>query len=331
MYQLILKPALLLLLLFVIVLTVRIFSSFPSRIYRERYSNIIRYLLVIGFILGLILPWDPVVGMVSALMMGLVLFILSLYTQLVMGKALQVRFLHEAWIRREVVRDWLVYVSIVTGVIGIVSTMLSIMLPPFLDLTLGTEVPLVFDTLSVTAAFLELSIPITSYRKIYGLLFRYLSEEHERDREGGYSIDDTEFLDGIEGTEFTEYEVRDALESFVEIGMAKKMTPETETANVEFKVNSDGVSLMRLYYEETMLRLNKSLERLSDGINRIEKELAEHPGVEQRKSLRRSIDLLDKEVVSMFRENRCFSETGQCIMNMDKLKVLREQLKENME
>ena len=86
MYQLILKPALLLLLLFVIVLTVRIFSSFPSRIYRERYSNIIRYLLVIGFILGLILPWDPVVGMVSALMMGLVLFILSLYTQLVMGR-----------------------------------------------------------------------------------------------------------------------------------------------------------------------------------------------------------------------------------------------------
>jgi hypothetical protein len=328
MYQIILKPALLLLLLFVIVITVRIFSRFPSRIYRERFANTVRYLLVAGLILGLVLPWNPIVGIVSALIMGFVLLILSLYTLIVMGRITHVRFLREAWIRREVIRDWFVYLSIITGVIGIVLTMLSIILPPFLDLTLDSEVPLVFDTLSVTAAFLELTIPSTSYRKIYGLVYRFLREEKEMDRSGGYTINDSEFLEGVKGTEFTEYEVRDALESFVELGMAKKMAVHKEAAHLEFTINIDGLELMRLYYEETMMRLNKSLDVLNEGIERLDIEMRKPIEEQQRKNMLRNIDFLEREVSSMYRENKCFNESGQCIMHMQKLRMLREQLKE---
>jgi len=324
---------LLVLVFFIIVLAVRIFSSIPSRIYRERFTSVIRYSLLVGLILGFFLPWDPILGLSAALVTGLILLFISFYTILVTGKPVRVRFLHEAWVRREVVREWLVYFSIVTGVIGIVSTVMSIVIPPFLSLTLSTEVPLAFDTISVTSALLEITVPITSYRKIYALLYLYFRESGEAEAPGaeGLAIYDTDFLKVVEQTEFTEYEVRDALESLVETGMATKMTPTTQAAKVEFRVSQEGLSLIRLYFDETTLILKRSLESIEQGIESIEKALGEGPGGERVKSLMRAAGQLYEEADTMYRENRCFEESGQCRGQLQRLSYIKDRLRALLE
>ncbi|TRO54326.1 hypothetical protein E2P71_04350 [Candidatus Bathyarchaeota archaeon] len=218
------------------------------------------------------------------------------------------------------------YVSIITGMIGIVSTVLSILLPPILDLTLGVEVPLVFDTLSVTAALLDMSIPITSYRKINSLVYLYLLEE-KGENEEGFVIDDTEFTKAVQGTEFTDYEVRDALESLVDTGMAAKVTAGSEAAQVEFHVSYEGMRLLKLQYDETILKLGKRLERFDEAIQRIREDVEGSPSDVERRSLQRYVKQLIGELDQVYRENRCFRQSGQCLIQEEELKQIREKLK----
>jgi len=325
MAQIQLKQVLFLLLLFIIVIALRIFYRLSSKIYREHYTHMLRNSVITGLVLGMILPWDTVVGLMAALFTGLVLLFISIFSVLVMSKSSQLGFLQETWIRREVLREWFMYVSIITGMIGIVSTVLSILLPPFLDLTLGVEVPLVFDTISVTAALLDLSIPITSYRKINSLIYLYLLEEKGEEEEG-FVIDDTEFMKAVRGTEFTDYEVRDALESLVEIDMASKMTATSETAQVEFHVSYEGMRLLKLQYDETILKLGKRLERINEGIHRIQEDTEGEPTEAERRSLQMYIKQLLDELDQVYRENRCFRQSGQCLLQVEELKEIREKL-----
>lgn len=325
MAQVQLKQVLFLLLLFIVVIALRIFYRLSSKIYRERYTHILRNSVIAGVALGLILPWDTIVGLMAALFTGLILLFISIFSVLVMSRTNQLSFLQETWIRREVVREWFIYVSIITGMIGIVSTMLSILLPPFLDLTLGVEVPLVFDTLSVTAALLDMSIPITSYRKINSLIYLYLLEE-KGEEDKGFIIDDTELMKAVHGTEFTDYEVRDALENLVDIGMATKMTSTSEAAQVEFHVSYEGMRLLKLQYDETILKLGKRLERIDDGIQKIKEFTEEGPMEDERRSLQRQIKQLLGDLDQVYRENRCFRQSGQCLLQVEELKQIRERL-----
>lgn len=326
MAQVQLKQVLFLLLLFIIIIALRIFYRLSSKIYREHYTHMLRNSVLAGLVLGMILPWDTVVGLMASLFTGLVLLFISIFSFLVTSRSSQLGFLQETWIRRDVVREWFMYVSIITGMIGIVSTVLSILLPPILDLTLGVEVPLVFDTLSVTAALLDMSIPITSYRKINSLVYLYLLEE-KGENEEGFVIDDTEFTKAVQGTEFTDYEVRDALESLVDTGMAAKVTAGSEAAQVEFHVSYEGMRLLKLQYDETILKLGKRLERFDEAIQRIREDVEGSPSDVERRSLQRYVKQLIGELDQVYRENRCFRQSGQCLIQEEELKQIREKLK----
>ncbi len=313
------ETILLFLMFFTILMSVRVFWVFPSKIYRRQFVQVMKSSIFIGLILGLILPWNVFVGLGGALLAALILFFISIFTLVVSGRFGEVRFLHQTWVRRETVREVLIVFSVIAGLIGIIATILSIIIPPFLELTLRTEVPLAFDALSVTAALLDITIPNTSYRKIYSLIYVFL-----RDRFGTENwewVNDQDFLDIIQEAEFTEYEVRDALESLVREGLAIKTTPEDMVEKVSFRISGLGYEVLRLNYEETIIKVHHNIERLEHSIKAIDDQTATGH-ITDHKELKKTLKRLQTDIDLFYEENRCFEESSDCLMLKEKIAEL---------
>jgi len=317
---------LLVMMFLIIVLAIRVFWTIPSRIYRKQFAHVMKQSLAIGLFLGLVLPWNPLIGLSGALVACVVLLFISYYAIIVSGWSGERGFLRQAWVRREVVREWMIYFSIVAGIIGIVATILSIVIPPFLELSLRSEVPLAFDAISVTAALLDVTIPITSYRKIYSLLYLYLAQKGVARGEGDeyYLIDDTEFLDAVRDTEFTKYEVRDALESLVDEGMAMRTTPEDILVNVEFRVSPRGMEIMRLNHDETIIKVRNTLDRLESSLKAIAEAAERKAQKGDGEGVGVSLRHLEDEVKRYYAENRCFKEADRCQLLLQMASEIRK-------
>jgi hypothetical protein len=313
------ETILLFLMFFTIVISVRVFWVFPSKIYRRQFLQIMKSSIIIGTILGLILPWNVYVGLGASLVAALILLFIAVFSLIVLGRFGDIRSLHQTWVRRVTVRELLIVFSIISGLIGIIATILSIVIPPFLELSLRSEVPLAFDALSVTAALLDVTIPVTSYRKIYSLIFIYL-----RDRFGSDDwewVNDQEFLDIIHDTEFTEYEVRDALENLVREGLAVKTTPDDMVEKVAFRISGLGYEVLRLNYEETIIKIHNNLERMEHSITTIADQTKEGHTTNI-KELGKTLKHLQTELDLFYAENRCFEEAGECVMLKEKMAEL---------
>lgn len=86
-------------------------------------------------------------------------------------------------VRREKISEWFLHFSVTTGLIGIVATLLSIVVPPFPRLSLGFMAPLAFDTLSLMSALSEFTLPSTPYNTIFALIFELLQRRAAAIRE----------------------------------------------------------------------------------------------------------------------------------------------------
>ncbi len=142
-----------------------VFFRLPSGVYRQRLKEVLKPIGVVGVLFGLLLPWDTGLGLLAAMLVAVILFVLCVYAVVVIEAPPSL--VRRVWICRDVVREWFVYISIVAGLIGIVSTLLSIILP-FWGITLGVEIPIAFDTISVSAALLEHmeKAPVKDYFKL---------------------------------------------------------------------------------------------------------------------------------------------------------------------
>lgn len=314
------ETILLFLMFFTLFFSVRVFWVFPSRIYRRQFVQIMKFSFIIGTILGIVLPWNIYVGLGGALLAAIILFSVSVFSLVVSGRFGEITFLQQTWVRRESIREVLIVFSIIAGIIGIIATILSIILPPFLELTLRSEVPLAFDALSVTAALLDVTIPITSYRKIYSLIYIYLNDRFgDEDWEW---ITDQEFLDIVHDTEFTEFEVRDSLENLVREGLAMKTTPEDIVEKVAFKITGHGYEVLRLNYQETAIKIQNKIERLEHSIA----SLMDQKETTHKTELRKTVKHLQDDINAFYTENKCFSEAEDCFIISKKLDELWKEI-----
>jgi hypothetical protein len=220
------------------VIAIKILLDLSSKHHRRRYTKIVRFDFTIGILLGLSLPWVEKIGVTAAALTAILLLVLSVL-MLLESKAISIWRVKP--IRRERIRDWFLNFSVITGVVGIVTTLLSIVVPPFLKLTLGFMVPLAFDSVSVLSALLEFTLPSTPYNLIFALVFQLLKGKDNNPARTEISQDDIEEI--AHGTAHTGFEVQDAIQSLLEQGLAEK-------TNGRFRVDSDGMKLLRLSWEE---------------------------------------------------------------------------------
>jgi hypothetical protein len=256
---------------------------------------------IVGVFFGLLLPWDPGLGLAAAVFVAVVLFVLCVYAVIVVESPLGL--LRSIWIQREVVREWFIYISIVAGLVGIISTLLSIVLF-FWGVSLGVEVPLAFDTISVSAALLETMIPITSYRKIHSLIYLHLTDSSDNEGSLTFSIKEQDFPLILKETLFTEFEVRDALESLVTEGAAKKVVSKDV---LMFELSEDCIELLRISLEETRAKIRIGVGKYEKKLDELLNSIEYAPVKDYFKIVKR-IDAFEKELITFIEENARFEE-----------------------
>jgi len=257
-------------------------------------------LAFIGVILGLILPWYAPIGLLGASITALLLFILCFYAVLVTKS--RYSLLHRSWIRREVIREWLLYISIGTGIIGITSTLLSIVAPIFFNQVIGVEIPLAFDTISVSAAFLEAMIPLTSYRKILSLMHLYFLEKAQDTSEQNNALLEIDFPNVISETSFTEFELRDVLESLVKDGSARKIISKQD---LEYRLTSNCLEFLRISLEETRIKIKMNADLHEAKLNEFLENLDKMEIKDNFKILKK-IEDIEKDLVLFIEDNKRF-------------------------
>lgn len=140
------------------IIAIKILLDLSSKHHRHRYAKIVRFDLLVGIVLGTTLPWMEPIGLLAAALTAILFLGLSVVMFL---ESKMISLWRKGMVRREKIREWFLHFSVTTGIIGIITTLLSIIVPPFLQLSLGFMVPLAFDSLSVLSALLEFTLPST--------------------------------------------------------------------------------------------------------------------------------------------------------------------------
>lgn len=321
------RPLELVLLVIVVVvamLAVRILLDLTSAKHRRRYTRVVKYCLVGGFALGVVLPWFEEVGLSVAAAMSIVFLMVSVYYYLLRGRASTFSLFYRIWVPRERIRDWFLYFSVLTGVIGIVSTLLSILIPPFLSLTLGSVVPLAFDTLSVLSALMEFTITVPPYTALYGLAMRHLSA---RQGSGRPFIEDLDFPGILANTSHSHSDLLDALESLARDGMAIRSSPEA-IARIRFTLGEEGIKLMESCGKELAVRLQHEREVIESTIDYLTEKIS---GMDQIRGsiLKRALDELAKlrtRLDSLLQEYGMLIDQGWVRAMLERIERVRLQL-----
>lgn len=296
-------PTELVLLVIVIVsalIAIRILLDLTSRHHRRRYTKVVRFDLVIGSVLGLVLPWVEPAGLAAAAMTAIVFLGLAL---LMLLESRMISIWHFKMVRREKIREWFLHFSVTTGLIGIVATLLSIIAPPFLHLSLGFIVPLAFDSLSVLSALLEFTLPSTPYITIFALIFELLQGRSGDDSKNQILVSD---LDKIaHGTAHSRFETLDAVEHLVEHRLARKV-------DRGFILEPNGSRLLKVDWEEALARIRIELDNVEAEMKHLRKNPVKEP--------RDCLDMIDRlsESVSDLKD-----EYGLLIYGKRVRKVLR--------
>lgn len=218
--------------------------------------------------------------MTAALVVSLALLLLSLGYYLLAGRTLIPKFLYPAWTPREQVKDWFLYLSITTGVIGIVSTILSIAIPLFLPLTLSLFIPIAFDTISVLSALLEFTLYVPPYHTILSLIYKFTLHANVSQDTGEPYVEDIDFSNIAEGTTYTNFEIRDAMEVLTTMGFASKVSP-TPLGKVGFKLNEYGVKFLQAVWNEIYVQLNREKDRIESEVLYLLERLHSSPGIDK--------------------------------------------------
>lgn len=266
-------------------IAIKVLLDLSSRHHRSRYTRTVRLDLIIGVLLGASLPWAEAIGLAAAAMTAILFLGLSI---LMLLESKMISIWRIRMVRRERIKEWFLHFSVTTGVVGIVSTLLSILVPPFLKLTLGFLVPLAYDSLSVLSALLEFTLPSTPYSVIFALVFQQMQRRNPESPGTEIRLEDIEEI--AHQTAHSRFEVLDAVQSLVEQGLAKR-------SDGGFALCDDGLRLLRLDWEETSARINIQLRHVESEMESLEKDLPLEP--------RKHIDMIDRfsESISDIRDD----------------------------
>ena len=258
------------------IVAVRLLWNLASRKYKRVYGRPVRYVFIVGTAVGVALPWSETAGLVGAFFSSLILLVLaSVYS--ILGWRAGGKALAMAWIPRERMRDWFLYLSVWAGVVGVVTTLISLAVNALYGQSLSSYVPLAFDTISILSALLEFTVYIPSYNHILALVYTFFvhAKRAASDTADPY-VDDLDFRRIAEGSHYTDFEVRDALESLMRRRFATKISP-VPAARVVFRINSFGMRYLRSVWEEVFYSMEMEKSALETKMRYLRDKLRYQP------------------------------------------------------
>ena len=292
------------------IIMIRIVFSLSSKRYKDEYVPKIEYCLTFGFFLGVILYWNDTIGLVAALVsIGFFLFF-ALYSMLSMGVIGDISLISQTWIPREKLRRWFSYFSIIEASMGITVVFLHAILSTFFSYPVGTTImPLAFATIAILTDLFELTFPEPPYRELFSLLYIYY-DRNKQTNDQNFTLEDTQFPSVLKSTDFTIYELREALERLVREEMAEREMTNMPIGQVRFNLNKSGIASIMLEYEQKMLSLStkeQAIQRILDYFKDEEMQRSLNTSWKVRKALK-VLNTYEQKSKEFFEENRYFLE-----------------------
>ncbi|QQG48193.1 MAG: hypothetical protein HY247_05400 [archaeon] len=275
------------------VVAARVLWNLASSRHRRAYGRPVRYVFLFATVVGLALPWDETVGLIGALLSSVVLLLLASAYSLLGWRTSRSRSLALVWIPREAMRDWFLYLSVGAGVIGVVTTLISLAASPFLGLSLSSYVPLAFDTVSILSALLEFTVYVPSYNHIFALIYDFIVHTRRIAPDSGEPfLDDLDFKRVTEGSHYTDFEVRDALEFLVRRGFASKISP-VPVARVVFKIGRYGLRYLKSVWEEVYFSMDRERAQIESRMLYLREKLRYSSNIDRELERRVRDELVD--------------------------------------
>jgi len=254
-------PGILLAAVFVSYIGVLLLLRLVSRAHRRRYNKIFRSSLFFGSLLGVVAPWNLELGLTAAVLLSLSLLALAVSYVLPRSKK---AFFHRLSKARERVRDSFLYLSVTTGVAGIISTLLTIFSPALLGISLSPLVPLSLDAISVLASLMEFTIPIPDFVFLNGLIMSRVSRDNGGRPDGDFCVKSTELDQFVKGSRFMVSDLVDAFRLLCQDGFANAERGR-RGEELAYRVNGEGVRFLESCHDlvKTRIRYEKQeIDRL---------------------------------------------------------------------
>lgn len=254
------------------IIGVRILRDITSSTRKRRYARPAKYVLLVSLGLGVVFSFEETTALVVAEVTSIVILISSLYYNLIGGKLTAHPSLRSLWLPNENIKEWFFYLSLYTAVVGVASGVLSVVLPYFTPITVPATVSTVYSGISVLAALFEFTILTPEKTTVIGLVyaFSFVTRRFSGDKE--FYIEDIDFEKVVTHTIYTEFDVREALESLVKQGFAVKQSP-TPMGRVRFKINIYGARYLEVCWTETLIRISRQKERVEKILAYVEHRL----------------------------------------------------------
>jgi len=253
------------------IVALRLLFTVMTPRHRRRYSKVLNYGFLLGIVLGLVLPWNEPLGVLAATITSLLLLLVAFHYSFLQGRAILRRLgraFPASWVTvsRESVRDVFLYFSIVTGVIGIITTILSVVIPPFLSLSLGSFVPLSFDTLSVLSAMLEFTFAVPPRGILLSLIRTHLVTTGTTFDTSSLEVDESGFPEIVEGTGYNVRDLAEALDSLAKDGLVLK---EGNPGTLRYRLTPNGFRVIQSRWEEAQIRMSSDRRKVEGNLSRL--------------------------------------------------------------
>lgn len=254
------------------IIGVRILRDITSSTRKRRYARPAKYVLLLSLGLGVLFSFYETPALIVAEMTSITIFISSLYYYLVGGWLTSHQNFRSFWLPSESIKDWFFYLSLYTAVVGVTSGVLSVILPYFTSIVVPNTVSTVYSGISVLAALLEFTILLPEKTIICGLIYAFSFVTRRFSGGRDFYIEDIDFGRIVTHTIYSEFDVREALESLVKQGFAVKQSP-TPMGRVRFKINVYGARYLEVCWTETLIRISRQKDRVEKILAYVEHRL----------------------------------------------------------
>jgi len=252
----------------------RVIFGFTSAKNRRLHAPKIKHSLVIGLVLGFLLPWYELLGLLAALISVSFFLFLAFYSTLVMGQIGNVPLISQTWLPRERLRKWFSYFAIIEGVMGIIGVVLPLALSllPFFQMEPNIT-PLAFASIAILADLFDLTFPSPPYRELFTQIYMYTKKcKKNNASEEEFFVEDCHFPLIMKNSDFTVYDIREALEFLVRENMAEREIPVLPMGRVRFRITKSGLDALKLGYEEKMLYLFAEKQSITNVLDYFDSE-----------------------------------------------------------
>lgn len=166
-------------------------------------------------------------------------------------------------------RDSFLYLSVTTGVAGIISTLLTIFAPALLGISMSPLVPLSLDAISVLASLMEFTIPIPDFVFLNGVIMSRVSKTSGGRPDGDFCVRSTELEQFVKGSRFMVSDLVDAFRLLCRDGFAN-VERGRKGEELAYRVNGEGVRFLESCHDLVRTRLQYEKHEVDRLLSRAE-------------------------------------------------------------